>query len=110
MTKEQQFISAETISRLIYQGEYLLKYFHEEFAKHSTGPETEFWRGNVSAWRGTLENLSPDLANDLIARVRTSTGLSIPHRGPLAPDGESYLGMDSGADAYIGKIEPESLN
>ena len=38
--------NAETINRLVTQGELLLKTFHAEYEKDPAGCETEFLRGD----------------------------------------------------------------
>jgi Tfp pilus assembly protein PilV len=90
---------AKTVNRLVEQGEFLLKTFHQEYAKDRTSRETEFSRGNLAGWRHTLHTIYGDgEASAIIDRVRNSTKLPIPHSGPLAPDGSGYYGLDSGAD------------
>jgi hypothetical protein len=46
--------NAETINRLVKQGEFLLKTFHAEYEKDPAGHETEFLRGELAGWRDTL--------------------------------------------------------
>ncbi|HLJ27486.1 MAG TPA: hypothetical protein VKY85_12305 [Candidatus Angelobacter sp.] len=88
----------QSISRLIEQGTFLLKTFHSEYSKDPVSRETEFWRGNLACWRGTLYDFFREHAEEILNRVRESTGLPMPHRGILAPDGSGYLGWDSGAE------------
>jgi len=82
--------NAETINRLVEQGEFLLKSFHEEHGKDPAGVETEFARGELIGWRSTLHTLYREYAEDIVNRVVTRTRLSI-------PDGEVPCG---GADVY----------
>jgi hypothetical protein len=70
--------NAETINRLVEQGEFLLKSFHEEYRKDPAGVETEFARGELMGWRGTLHTLYSDGAEDIVCRVAARTRLSIP--------------------------------
>ena len=70
--------NAETINRLVEQGEFLLKTFHAEYDKDPTGWNTEFVRGNLTGWRSTLHTLYHDSAEDIVNRVRTRTCLMIP--------------------------------
>jgi hypothetical protein len=70
--------NAETINRLVEQGEYLLKTFHAEHEKDPTGWNTEFVRGNLMGWRSTLHTLYRDYAEDIVNRVVTRTRLSLP--------------------------------
>ena len=47
-------------------------------------------------------------AEGMILQVREMTRLSIPPAGPLAQDGQGYIGWDSGCDmGYIGKLPPQ---
>ena len=70
--------NAETINRLVEQGEFLLKSLHNEHQKDSAGVETEFARGELIGWRSTLHTLYGDYAEDIVTRVVTRTRLSIP--------------------------------
>jgi hypothetical protein len=49
--------NAETIHRLVEQGELLLKTFHSEYTKDAAGVETEFARGELTGWRNTLHTV-----------------------------------------------------
>ncbi len=71
--------NAETISRLVEQGELLLKTFHAESEKDPAGVETEFARGELIGWRSTLHTLYRDCAEDIVNRVVTRTHLIIPN-------------------------------
>jgi hypothetical protein len=77
--------NAETIHRLVEQGEFLLKSFHDECEKDPAGMETEFARGELMGWRSTLHTLYRDCAEDIVNRVVTRTRLAI-------PDGEVLSG------------------
>ena len=70
--------NAETINRLVEQGEFLLKSFHDEHQKDPAGVETEFARGELIGWRSTLHTLYRDRAEDIVTRVATRTRLTIP--------------------------------
>ena len=70
--------NAETINRLVEQGEFLLKSYHDEHRKEPAGLETEFARGELIGWRSTLHTLYRDYAEDIVNRVVTRTGLTIP--------------------------------
>jgi hypothetical protein len=70
--------NAETISRLVEQGELLLKTFHGERQQDPAGSNTEFARGNLMGWRSTLYTLFRDQAADIVTRVVTRTRLAIP--------------------------------
>ena len=69
--------NAETINRLVEQGEFLLK-FHDERQKDPAGMETEFARGELRGWRSTLHTLYRDYAEDIVNRVVSRTSLTIP--------------------------------
>ena len=70
--------NAETIHRLVEQGELLLKTFHSEYTKDAAGVETEFARGELTGWRNTLHTVYHDRAEDIINRVVPRTCLPIP--------------------------------
>jgi hypothetical protein len=70
--------NAETINRLVEQGEFLLKSFHAEYEKDPAGVETEFARGELIGWRSTLHTLYRDYAEDIVNRVLARTRLTIP--------------------------------
>jgi hypothetical protein len=70
--------NAETIHRLVEQGELLLKTFHGEHEKDPEGAETEFARGELVGWRSTLHTLYRDCAEDIVNRVTARTRLAIP--------------------------------
>jgi hypothetical protein len=70
--------NAETIHRLVEQGEFLLKCFHEEREKDPAGIETEFALGELMGWRSTLHTLYRDGAEDIVNRVVARTRLTIP--------------------------------
>jgi len=46
----QLFQNAETIDRLVAQGELLLKAFHAKKETDPTGHEAEFLRGDLAGW------------------------------------------------------------
>ncbi len=70
--------NAETINRLVEQGEFLLKSFHDEHQRDPEGAETEFVRGELVGWRSTLHTLYRDCAEDIVNRVTARTCLAIP--------------------------------
>ena len=71
--------NAETIDRLVEQGECLLKTFHAEYRKDPAGYETEFLRGNLAGWRSTLHTLYGDCAEEIVDRLVVKTCLVIPN-------------------------------
>ena len=85
----------EESERLLEQGEFLLKTFHEMKGTD----EEEFWRGNVAGFRIALESLyGQEETASLLSQLRKKTGLGVPHSGVKAPGG-GYLETDSEADA-----------
>jgi len=93
--KMQSRPTAEESERLLQQGEFLLKTFHEMKGTD----EEEFWRGNVAGFRIALESLYvQEETASLLSQLRKKTGLGIPHSGVKAPGG-GYLETDSEADA-----------
>jgi hypothetical protein len=70
--------NAETINRLVEQGELLLKNFHAEYEKDPAGWNTEFARGELTGWRSTLHTLYRDYAEDVVNRAIARTRLTIP--------------------------------
>lgn len=77
--------NAETINRLVEQGELLLKSFHDEHQKDPAGVETEFARGELLGWRSTLHTLYRDYAEEIVNRVEVRTSLTIPDAEVPAP-------------------------
>jgi len=70
--------NAETINRLVEQGENLLKTYHADYDKDPAGSDTEFVRGELTGWRSTLHTLYRDYGEDVVSRVVTRTHLTIP--------------------------------
>jgi hypothetical protein len=78
MTTMHLMQNAETLDRLVAQGEFLLKTFHAEYEKDPAGYETEFLRGDLAGWRNTLHTLYHDCAEEIVDRVLAKTCLAIP--------------------------------
>jgi hypothetical protein len=70
--------NAETIHRLVEQGELLLKAFHAEREKDPAGWNTEFVFGELIGWRNTLHTLYRDSAEEIVDRVVARTDLTFP--------------------------------
>ena len=70
--------NAETIDRLVIQGEFLLKNFHAEYEKNPVGYKAEFLCGKLAGWRDTLHTLYHGCAEEIVDRVLAKTCLSIP--------------------------------
>ena|ERR1700689_2401837 len=70
--------NAETINRLVAQGESLLKKFHAGYQKDPAAYKTEFLCGKLSGWRDTLHTVYQDCAEEIVDRVVAKTCLAIP--------------------------------
>ena len=70
--------NAETIDRLVIQGEILLKRFDAEYEKDPVGRKTDFLCGKLAGWRDTLHTLYHNCAEEIVDRVVAKTCLSIP--------------------------------
>jgi hypothetical protein len=79
------FQNAETIDRLVAQGELLLKTYHTEHEKDPGSRDAEFLRGDLAGWRSTLHTLYSDCAEEIVDRVLIKTCLFIP-RGAMRSD------------------------
>src|SRR5713226_5100932 len=90
---------------LLEHGKRVLESFHTSYEEDPVGTETEFRRGQFINWRYMLGIMFGErVAEEMILQVREMTRLSIPPAGPLAEDGQGYIGWDSGCDiGYIGK-------
>jgi hypothetical protein len=82
--------NAETINRLVEQGELLLKTFYVEHEKDPAGSNAEFLRGELIGWRSTLHTLYRDYAEEIVTRVAAATHLTL-------PDGEVPSGAAHGS-------------
>ena len=70
--------NAETINRLLEQGEFILKTYHAEYEKDPAGHKTEFLRGNLAGWHETLHTLYHDGAEEIVKSVVAKTRLDVP--------------------------------
>jgi hypothetical protein len=85
-----------TSGELVKRGEFWLKAFHDSYAKDPVSRETEFWRGQIAGWKGTLvAAYGPGTAEKIILRASEVVNLPVPHAGSLSPDGRGYEGFDS---------------
>ena len=73
--------NAETINRLVAQGEFLLEAFHAEYEKNPVGHKAEFLCGKLAGWDDTLHTLFDDCAEEIVDRVVAKTCLAIPDSG-----------------------------
>ena len=98
MAPDQSFTNAETVDRITEQLVWLLNTFHEEQRRNGSSLDAEFWRGNFVGMRRAMFAIYGEaVKNDVLDRVRRTTNLSIPHRGPLSPAGVPE-GFDGDAD------------
>jgi hypothetical protein len=78
MTTMHLFQNAETIDRLVKQGELLLKTYHTEYDKDPASFHAEFLRGDFAGWRSTVHTLYGVCAEEIIDRVLIETRLANP--------------------------------
>jgi hypothetical protein len=78
MTTMHLFQNAETIDRLVKQGEFVLKTYHAEYDEDPASFHAEFLRGSLAGWRSTVHTLYGDCAEEIIDRVLIKTRLAIP--------------------------------
>jgi len=92
---------------LAEMGERLLKLFHTSYERDAVSPETENLRGQFTNWKRMVLMLCGDsFAEEMIYGVSERTRLSVPPGGPLADDGEGYMGWDSYChQGFIGKLQ-----
>ncbi|HWX94883.1 MAG TPA: hypothetical protein VNY29_19885 [Terriglobales bacterium] len=99
MTPTVSFADPETVDRLTQQLVWFLKAFHEERQKSGSSRETEFWRGNFAGMKRAMFAIYGEVVKDgVLDRLRRTTNLPIPHRGPLSLTGVPE-GFDGDADA-----------
>ncbi len=90
------------MERLLQDGEMVLKLFHQEYSQNPASRETEFWRGKVAGYRTTLFAIyGRKITDEILDKLREKTKLPIPHIGSLSPDGDSYIGLDTGCDMAV---------
>ena len=105
--------NAETIDRLVAQGELLLKTYHAEHEKAPASYDAEFLRGDLAGWCSTLRTLYGDRAEEILDRVRTETCLLIPVGNSSHPVAPCFLraGVPLKAPAVgINPQGPKNLN
>lgn len=73
-----RFQNAETIDRLVAQGELLLRTYHAEYDKDPASFHAEFLRGDFAGWRSTVHTVYGDFAEKIIDRVLVRTCLANP--------------------------------
>ncbi len=99
MAPNPSFANAETVDRLTQQLVWFLQAFHEERQKNGTSRKAEFWRGNFAGMnRAMFAIYGEAVKDDVLGRLRRTTNLPIPHRGPLSPT-RIPEGFDSDADS-----------
>jgi len=71
----------------------------KERQKSGTSRKAEFWRGNFAGMnRAMFAIYGEAVKDDVLGRLRRTTNLPIPHRGPLSPT-RIPEGFDSDADS-----------
>jgi len=85
-------------------GARLLKTFHSEYARSSESRGMEYYRGTVIGWRWTLDALYGErTTREIVEAAAEEANLTIPPACGIDDDG-SWIGFDSGAHTYIGKL------
>jgi hypothetical protein len=80
MSAIQQMQHPEQVRRLVQQGCFLLKTFHEEYEKNKDSNETAFWQGELAGFRQTLDTAFQEKFTQMIVEdIRQQTGLKFPH-------------------------------
>jgi hypothetical protein len=99
MAPNPSFANAETVDRLPQQLVWFWQAFHEEPQKSGTSRKAEFWRGNRADMNWAMFAICGEaVKDDVLGRLRQTTNLPIPQRGPLGPTGIPE-GFDSDADS-----------
>lgn len=78
MPAMQIFENAETIDRLVAQGEVLLKALHAVNENDLTGHHAEILKGELAGWCSTLHTLYRDHADSVVERARAKASLPVP--------------------------------
>jgi hypothetical protein len=90
-------LDSATRRRVVEQGTFLLRAFHESEERNEGGRESISRRGQLAGFRHTLGIIiGTRAASEVMEAVREQSGLGFPHVGPVTDDG-SILGFDSEA-------------
>lgn len=99
MAPNPNLANAASVDRLTQQLAWFLKAFHAERHKGGSSRETEFWRGNFAGMKRAMFAIYGEaVKNEVLDRLRQTTNLPIPHRGPLGLSGVPE-GFDGDADS-----------
>ena len=93
----EKYPNPDELLRLTEHGEFLLRSYQSERLKDRTSRDAEFWRGEFTGFRSTLELIyGRGVHADVMRRLRDA-GFKIPHSGLMDSNG-GFLGTDSEAD------------
>lgn len=91
-------LGSDTKKKLVDQGSFLLKQFHNANNDKSSGFESVSYRGQLAGLRFTLEaTFGKKAASEVLQAIRETTQLEFPHIGPVNNDGTIH-GVDPEAD------------
>jgi hypothetical protein len=102
----RQQLDDREVKQLASYGATLLKYFHQEFEKDPEHRDTEYRRGQVTAYRHLLDFIyGARQTEGIVDEASREAGYTVPPAGPMTEDGKGYYGFDSGSHTYIGKLD-----
>jgi hypothetical protein len=82
----------------------LLKMFHYEYEVNPGSRNTEYRRGQVTAWRQMLHLLyGRQITETIVDAAAEEANYTIPPAGDIDDHGQ-WIGFDSGAHMYIGRL------
>jgi hypothetical protein len=85
-------------------GASLLKTFHAEHGRNRESRSMEYHRGIVIGWRWMLDALyGQRITEDIVNAAAEEANLTIPPACGIDDEG-NWIGFDSGAHTYIGKL------
>ncbi|MDR3411779.1 MAG: hypothetical protein P4L87_12700 [Formivibrio sp.] len=85
-------------------GASLLKTFHAEYERSSKSRSMEYHRGTVIGWRWMLDALyGQRITEEIVEAAAEEANLTIPPACDIDDEG-NWIGFDSGAHTYIGKL------
>jgi hypothetical protein len=91
-------LDSETKKKLVDQGSFLLKQFHNANNEKSSGFESVSHRGQLAGFRFTMEAaFGKNATAEVLQGIRDNTKLEFPHIGPVNNDGTIH-GVDPEAD------------
>jgi hypothetical protein len=100
----KQVPTAEEKKALATFGAMLLKTFHTEYQRSTESRSMEYHRGTVIGWRWMLDALYGErITADIVEAAAEEANLTIPPACDIDDEG-NWIGFDSGAHTYIGKL------